>query len=130
MEWGLSDPYQGVDDPAITTDYQANISRAKQFQERFKGRIDAADCRVETLAAALAEYDAILRQVARPATYAQLLFNADATDEARGALMQRTQLETTAVNKHLLFFDLELGSMPEQVLSKLIADPRLGQYPH
>src|SRR5258708_358221 len=130
VEWDLSDLYSGIDDPKFAADYAANLARARQFEEHFKGRIAADNCTVETLRAALAEYDAILRQSARPATYAQLMFEADATDEGRGALMQRTQVETTAVNKHLLFFDLELGSMPQQVFDRLIADPRLGDHRH
>jgi oligoendopeptidase F len=130
IEWDLSDLYLGLDDPAITQDFLDIRQRAEAFERAFKGKIAAGTCEANTLALALTEYDAILRLLARPGTYAQLMFAADASDQARGALVQRTQLESTSVNKHLLFFDLELGAMPEAVFAALISDPRLSSYRH
>ncbi len=58
------------------------------------------------------------------------MFSADAKDDARGALIQRTQLETTAVNKHLLFFDLELGAIEEAEIVRIIEYPGLAKHKH
>src|SRR5262252_298347 len=98
VEWDLSELYAGVDDPQIARDFDALRTRASAFEGRYKGRFAEGGFSANDLAAALDEYDSILRQVARPAVFANLLFSADAKDEARGALMQKTHLETTSVN--------------------------------
>jgi oligoendopeptidase F len=128
--WDLSDLYSGMDDPSISRDYGGLKERAQQFEEHFRGRIASKDCAPETLRAALDEYEAIHRIQVLPLSFASLMFSADTADPARGALLQHLQVQSTAISKHLIFFDLELGHMPEAVFQRLIREPDLERYRH
>src|SRR5688572_23327283 len=128
--WDLSDLYSGLQDPALDADYRRLTERASDFEQRYRGRIAAADCTAETLRRALDEYEEINRQRAKPLAYASLMFSADTSDPARGALLQRMQVQSTAISTHLIFFDLEIGRMPEATCARLLQDPLLAHYRH
>lgn len=128
--WDLSDLYAGLDDPRLQSDFSRILERAKAFEERYRDQIATADCSAQTLREALDEYDSIARERARPMAYAGLMFAADTSDPARGAVMQRLQVESTAVSQHLIFFDLEIGRMPEETFNRLLANPLLSEYQH
>jgi len=126
--WDLSDLYAGPDDPALRQTSDRLLQRARDFEAHFRGRIAAEDCTVATLRAALDEYEAIGRSQAPPLAFASLRFAADTSDPARGALLQKLQLEATAVSTHLIFFELEVGRMPEATFARLAADPLIAPY--
>lgn len=128
--WDLSDLYASLDDPRVDADMASVLERARQFEARYRGRIAAADCDAATLREALDEYEAINRERAKPLTYAGLLFSADTSNPAHGALMQRLQVASTGVSNHLIFFDLEIGAMPEAAFQAALAEPLLADYHH
>lgn len=128
--WDLSDLYRGLDDPAIQGDFAALMDRARDFEARYRGRIAREECTVALLREALDEYDSILRGRALPLTYAGLMFSADTADPARGALLQRLQVQSTGLNRHLLFFPLELGRLPQAVHDQAVQAPLLSEYAH
>jgi oligoendopeptidase F len=128
--WDLSDLYSGISDPALDGDYQRLSERAAAFEQRYRGRIATEECSAVTLREALDEYEEINRQRAKPLAFASLMFSADTTDAARGALLQKMQVKSTAISTHLIFFDLEIGRLPEQTFSQLVGDPILACYRH
>jgi oligoendopeptidase F len=126
--WDLSDLYQGPDDPHLHEAFATLLQRATDFETHFRGRIADANCTVETLRAALDEYEAICRSEALPLAFASLRFAADTSDPARGALLQKLQVESTAVANHLIFFELEIGRIPEETFARLSESPLLAPY--
>jgi len=130
VTWDLSDLYGGLDDPRILGDCRTLLERAEAFESRYRGRIAAPDCDAATLRAALDQLESIWRELAKPRTFASLAFSADTSDAARGALLQKTQEEGTAVTKHLIFFDLEIGAMPEENFARLAGAPEITEYRH
>jgi oligoendopeptidase F len=128
--WDLSDLYDALDDPQIGADVTAARERAEAFEKRYAGRIATTELTAATLRAALDEYEAILRLQTRPIAYAHLRFSADTADPALGAFLQRMQEERTASTRHLIFFDLEIGKIPEETFQRVIADPQLAPYRH
>ncbi len=130
VAWDLSDLYSGLDDPRIQEDLDRLLIGAEAFETDFKGRIASEECTAETLRMALDRYDALLRGRAKPLSYANLLFNADTTDAARGAFLQRMQLASTAIGTRLLFLDLEVGKMPERTFATILTDAKLASYRH
>lgn len=130
VTWDLSELYAGPADPALAADHEQLLAAAREFEGRYHGRLEAGDCTAAVVRAALDEYEALLRRRARPGTFASLLFSADTTDPARGALLQRTRSEGTAVAVHLLFVPLELGRMPAATYEALRDDPLVAPYRH
>lgn len=128
--WDLSDLYAGVDDPRLEADMQAGRVRAEEFARRFKGTIAVADLTAAHLRAALDEYEALLRSQYRPQAFASLLFSTNTQDPARGALLQKSREFGSAAGTLLVFFDLEIGQIPEAAYQTISTSPELAQYRH
>src|SRR3954463_2783756 len=121
--WNLSDLYDAIDDPSIEADVAAARERAAAFEAGYAGRIATAELSAQTLRAALDEYEAIVCLQTRPMAYAHLRFSADTADPALGAFLQRMQEARTASTRHLIFFDLEIGKIPEETFGRIIGEP-------
>jgi oligoendopeptidase F len=131
VSWHLSDLYDGVDDAKIGQDLAVALRRAKAFEAAFRGKIDAPGGPApELLLAALDELQSILELMDRSGVYASLAHAAKTDDPKNGALLARTREERTAVNKHLIFFELEWVKVAEDPAAKLIASPVLARYRH
>src|SRR5207248_424014 len=100
-------------------------------ESAYRGRIqrdggpDAAD-----LLRALAELEALSEQMDKPAVYASLLHASKTDDPVRGALLAKVRERRTAINKHLIFFDLEWVQVSEADAKRVLAAPELAKYRH
>ncbi len=128
--WDLSDLFTGLDDPRLKTVLPEILKQAQAFEERYRGKIQCSQVTSELLLSALRAYEEINRERTKPLAFAGLMFQADTTDPVRGALMQRLQEESTAISRHLIFFDLEIGRMDAGVFDRMAADPLLQGYRH
>jgi oligoendopeptidase F len=126
----LDDLFGGLDDPRISATLAAAEDRAARFEERYRGRIDHPELSATTLRKAIAEYEAILQEKAKPMVYASLLFSADTSDPARGAFLQRMRERSTQIAVKLLPFELELMRADEERMRALLAEPSLAPYRH
>jgi oligoendopeptidase F len=131
VAWNLDDLYAGPDDPRIGRDLEAALERAKAFEAAYRGKIVAADGPpADQLLAALRELEGLSEQMDRPAVYASLLHAAKTDDPRRGALLTLTREKRTAINKYLIFFDLEWIKVPDGPAQRLIASSTLVPYRH
>jgi oligoendopeptidase F len=131
VAWDLGDLYQGPDDPGIDRDLEGAQRRAEAFEAAYRGKIDVpGGPPAEVLRAALVELEGLYEQMDRPAVYAGLLHAAKTDDPRRGALLSRTREQRTAINKHLIFFDLEWVKLPDEPVRALLAAPALAPYRH
>jgi oligoendopeptidase F len=131
ITWDLSDLYAGVDDPRLTHDLDEALRRAQAFEAAYRGRIlTEGGPAPELLRAALDELEGLSEQMDRPAVYASLLHAAKTDDPRHGALLSRTRERRTAINKHLIFFDLEWVKLPDEPVRALLARPELARYAH
>ncbi len=128
--WDLSDLYSGLDDPRIEAAINSLIQRSESFANKYRGRIDAPDLTATTLLSAIKDYEGILQDTDKPLTYASLLFATDTSKPEYGAFMQKMQERSTEISILLVFFDLELMSVPEEQMSQIVADPLLAEYRH
>src|SRR5262245_53401189 len=108
VAWDLGDLYAGVDDPRIAADLETARQRARAFAPAYRGKGNVTGGpSPEVLQKALAELEELYEQMDRPSVFAHLLHAAKTDDPRHGALLTRTREERTAINKHLIFFDLE-----------------------
>jgi oligoendopeptidase F len=77
------------------------------------------------LVAFMTELAAVHDLVGRADSYAGLRFSTDTADPARGALMQRVEEGSTAIQTELLFFELEWVAVPDEQAEVLLAHPGL-----
>jgi len=128
--WDLSDLFAGIDDPALEAAMAAARDRTEQFETRYRGTVATEDLTAAHLRAALDEYEALLTDQYKPQAYASLLFSTDTEDAARGALLQKTREFGSALGTHLVFFDLEIGLIPQAVYDRVAGDEQLAVYRH
>ena len=131
VAWNLSDLYSGVDDPAIGRDLDTALKRAQIFEATYRGRIDVpGGPPADLLLAAVRELEELSEQMDRPVIYASLVHAAKTDDPKHGALLARTREQRTAINKHLIFFDLEWVKVADEAAQRLLATPSLARYRH
>ena len=127
VEWNLADLYAGVDDPAYLRDGNEALAAATAFRERYAGRL--AELNAQALAEAVKELERIVALVHKFRQFAELRFDALATEES-GAALQRANERATAVQTELLFFDLEWARLDDDAVERLLADEGLEGYRH
>ncbi len=130
ITWDLSDLYAGVDDPRLDADLLRALELAVEFEQQHKGQIASDELTADRLLGALQQFEEINRLEARPGAYAHLHFTTCTTDPARGALLQKVRESGSRLAIHLVFFDLEIGRMPQATFDRLITDGRLTNYCH
>ena len=121
VRWDLSDLYSGREDPRLSADLEESLARAEALGGRLRGRV--ASLSPAELAAAVAEYEAILEQSGRAGTFAYLDWSTGTEDPARGALLARLQEHSSQLHQRLLFLELEWAQVDEERARELLASP-------
>jgi oligoendopeptidase F len=131
VTWNLQDLYAAIDDPRIEHDLAAALERAQAFEKAYRGKIDmAGGPQPAFLRSALDELESLCEQMDRPAIYASLVHASKTDEPSHGALVAKTRERRAAINKHLIFFDLEWVKVPDEAAQKLIREPQLARYRH
>ena len=128
VKWDLGDLYQEPAGPGIEKDQSGAEEEAVRFSERYRGKIGGLS--PEQLAAAMAQWEAISEQGARPLIHAQLRFAADTAGAGLGATFQRAKERHTAVMEQLIFVELEWQAVPEARARESMDHPALSGYRH
>jgi oligoendopeptidase F len=131
VSWNLADLYRDVDDSRITEDLATALSRAQAFEVAYRGKIQVeGGPPPEVLRSALQELESLSEQMDKSAVYASLVHAAKTDDPRHGALLTRTREQRTAINKHLIFFDLEWVKLADTPAQALLEHPALARYRH
>src|SRR5262245_31386275 len=129
--WNLADLYAGLDDPRLLEDLAQAKARAQAFEANCRGKIATLTAsQAGWLRDALAELENLSEQMDKPLVYAMLVHSAKTDEPRHGALLAKTREERTAINKHLIFFDLEWIHLADEPARALFAAPQLAKYRH
>lgn len=127
-EWDLSDLYASPDAPEWTRDMARASQDAKRIKAEYQGQLRALAERPEHLAKAIVAYENLADLLGRLGSYAGLRYTSDQTDPARAKFYGDTQEALTNISADLIFFELELNDIPEDVLQRALAAPGLAKY--
>lgn len=130
VSWDLSRLYSSVSDPAIEADIQAGTEQVGKFRERYYGKIGSESLTAEALKGAIMEIEALQEKVSKPYLFAQLLFASDTEKDAHKELVQKTREFLSRLRHEIIFFELEILSIPDDRFDKLLSDPLLANYRH
>jgi len=119
VSWDLSPLVHGEDDAGADRLLGEATARAQTFAEHHAGRVAELDA--PTFAAAVRELQEISELASRAGNYAMLRFSIDTADPALGALLQRVQEKSTAIETQLLFFELEWAALEDERADELLA---------
>ena len=119
VSWDLSPLVHGEDDAGADRLLDDAATRAQAFAETYAGRV--ADLDAPAFAAAIRELQELSELAGRAGNYAMLRFSVDTADPAIGALMQRVQEKSTAIETQLLFFELEWAALEDAKADELMS---------
>jgi oligoendopeptidase F len=117
--WDLSPLVHGEGDAGADRLIDEAAERAQAFAHTHAGRV--AELTGPEFAAAVTELQEISELASRSGHYAMLRFSVDTADPQIGALMQRMQEKSTAIETQLLFFELEWAALEDDRADELLA---------
>jgi oligoendopeptidase F len=118
VSWDLSPLVHGEGDAGADRLLDEAADRAQAFATTYAGRV--AELTGPEFAAAVTELQAISELASRSGHYAMLRFSIDTADPQIGALMQRMQEKSTAIETQLLFFELEWAALSDERADALL----------
>ena len=124
--WSLSDLYDGVDTPALQTDIAACRKAATALAKDWQGKLAALSG--GQLADVIIAYEAILEQLGKVQSHAQLLFAANTNDPAIAKHHQSIREVGAEIGAALLFVELELARLDESHVKDLLQDSALARF--
>ncbi len=130
VRWDLSTLFSGMDDPRLERVWSEAMANADRIAEKYRGKIDSPDLTADTLVAALKELESLSSEIAKPMSFAHLMFSVNSADPKIGAFMQKQREKGTELSVKLLFFELELQKASAEVIDRLLQDPSLAEYRH
>ncbi len=128
VRWDLSDLYPSREDPLFSATPKEIKERAEKFFARYHEKIADPGLEVEEFFSAIKEYESLICALAKPVSYANLVFSENTADPKAGAFLQEVMEWASSVNVLLLFFELELQSLSEEKIQQLLTDSRLSPY--
>lgn len=126
IRWDLSDLFKSINDPQIDTILAATEKKARQFEKQYKGKLSALT--PEQLKAALEELESLIAPIYKVSQYVHLLYAIDTLDNAIKAKVSKVEEIESKIGNHLVFFDLEIGAMPNNDYKKFDNAPALSNY--
>ncbi|MEM1267926.1 MAG: M3 family oligoendopeptidase [Pseudomonadota bacterium] len=125
--WDLTDLYDSPDDPKLEADLARLGTEAERFAAAYRGRLSGLSA--AEMVQALAELEARTRVETRVMSYADLLYAQNTSDPERGKFYTDIQAKLTDLSSELVFFDLEINRIPDDVLEAwLKEDTALARY--
>jgi oligoendopeptidase F len=122
-EWNLEDLYPSMESPAFASDLGKAGSGCKSFNAAYRGKLEALAKKDSGagLLEAIERYEALEELLGRIMSYAGLVYSGDTTDPARMKFYGDTQEKITSASSDLLFFELELNRLDDDLIGKLAA---------
>jgi oligoendopeptidase F len=127
-EWNLDDLYTGRDAPALKADLDKAAAEAKAFEKDYKGRLEEL-ARNGGLVAAVKRSEALGDLSGRIGSFAFLQYARNTQDQNAAKFLGDMNEALTALSTGLIFFELELNRIPDEVLEAAFAkDTTLAHY--
>ncbi|HSI71694.1 MAG TPA: M3 family oligoendopeptidase [Fimbriimonas sp.] len=130
VRWDLSTLFSGMDDPQIEHVWAEAMQKADDFADKYRGKIDSPSLNATTLANSISELEALSNEIAKPMSFAHLMFAVNSSDPKIGAFMQKQREKGTELSVKLLFFELELQKANGDLVDGLLQDETLAPYKH
>ena len=128
LTWNTTLLYPAPDSPELEADLNSFEPLAAAFRERYFEKVAGLDD--VALLAAAKEYEAMQVTMAKPFSYAHLLFAADSGNDVNRALAQRCSELGSRLSQQLLFFDLELMQLEDGRFEAFCRLPGAANYVH
>ncbi len=128
--WDLSALFSGMQDPKIEETWTWGQEEAARIEATYRGKIADENIDAEYLLEAIQALERLTQRTDKPVIYANLLFAVEANNHEIGGFLQKQMEASSSLRIKVVFFELELQSLPKATIDRLLADPRLANYRH
>jgi len=126
--WNLDDLYSSTTDELINDDIDLCEQEAALLEENCRGKLPELE--VAVFARTIRRLERIAENLGRVSTYAFLNFSTRVMDAQAGAFLQQVTETSSKINRLLVFFSLEWGSMDETAAQKFLDAGETAKYRH
>jgi len=127
-EWNLADLYAAPDAPEIARDIAVATTEAARIKAAYQGKLVGLAVDGAKIAEAVIAYEKLSDLMGRLGSYAGLLYSGNQADPARAKFYGDISEKLTAISSDLIFFELELNQISDDVLAKALLAPALAKY--
>jgi oligoendopeptidase F len=127
-EWNLTDLYTSPDAPEVARDVAAATAEAARIKAAYQGKLVEMAGDGARIAEAVIAYEKLSDLMGRLGSYAGLMYAGDQSDPARAKFYGDISEKLTAISSDLIFFELELNQIPDDVLTRALEAPALAKY--
>lgn len=128
LTWNTTLLYPAPDSAELEADLNSFDQLANDFRTKYFEKI--AGLSADSILCSLHEYEAMQTRMARPFCYSHLLFASDSANEVHRALAQRCSELGSRLSQQLLFFDLELMNLEDDLFTQVCNLPGAAPYVH
>lgn len=125
--WDLSAYYKSIKDPNLNKDLKKAHQMALVFVKKYKGKI-TKDIKPKFLHKAIQDAEAIYMIGMKPLEYSFLVNSTNTADHLIASTKQRLNKQFTDTSNELMFFELDITKLDNDILKKFINDPILLNY--
>jgi oligoendopeptidase F len=130
-QWDLHDLYESGQSEKFRADLKRVREEARAFAENYQGKLEAL-AREENGAArllkAIQDYEALDDLLGRIGSYGQLHYVENTTDPQRSKFYGDVSQELNDIVTGLLFFELELNKIDDELMARLVQRKELSRY--
>jgi len=130
-QWDLHDLYESGQSEKFRADLKQAREEARAFAQTYQGKLEGA-AREETgpgqLVKAIEDYEALDDLLGRIGSYAQLHYVENTTDPERSKFYGDVTQELNDIVTGLLFFELELNRIEDDLTARLVESAELSRY--
>ncbi len=127
-EWDLSDLYKSPDAPEVQRDLKAGAAEALRMKAAYQGRVAQLAQDGAKLAEAITDYESLSDLLGKLGSYAGLYYAANQADPARAKFYGDVSEALTRMSTDLIFFELELNQIDEDVIDAAVTHPKLARF--
>lgn len=126
-QWDLSALYKPAEVAAkIDKDIEESIKLSSDFSKKYYGKLK--DGNPAVIKEAIKDYEKIADLTGRLQSFGFLNYATDMAETNKVKLYQHIAEKLTPVGENLIFFNLELGQMPNDKLESLLLEPGMLRY--
>lgn len=128
VQWDLGILYKGIDDPQIEIDKNNLSASTAKFATEYKNNISTGKLEPKELLKALQDYEYILNTMYIYQTYAGLIQAKDTISDQINHFYSKAEEFSNEIANQLIFFDLEILEIPENIFNKYLSNKQLSIY--
>lgn len=124
--WDLSDFYSSINDKKITSDLDKIAKASQKFSKDYSENLHKL--KAEDLTKAIKKYEEISQLIGKIASYSQLLYASDLSNQKNIAFYQNINEKLSQFEANLVFFNLKINQISEKTLKNLLKNAKLQKY--